>query len=90
MAKDAWTTGEVEAWLLNDESLYNWAMATVKRHPQRPVLLRRLFCEGCAQFVRERAMGELRVHDMRKVDWTEVVETMRDMAKEPEEKTSNG
>lgn len=85
MAKDAWTTGEVATWLLNDEPLYLWAMATVKRHPQRPGLLRRLFEENCTQFVRERSMGDLRVHDMRKVDWTEVVETMRDMAKEPEE-----
>lgn len=89
MAKDAWTTGEVEAWLLNDEPLYLWAMATVKRYPQRPGTLRRLFYEGCKQAARDRQLGDLRVKDMEKVDWTVVVETMRDMAKEPEGK-SNG
>lgn len=89
MAKDAWTTGEVEAWLMNDEPLYLWAMATVKRHPGRPGMLRRLFYEGCKQAARDRCLGELRVKDMDKVDWAEVVETMRDMAKGPEGE-SNG
>ncbi len=87
MAKDAWTTGEVEVWLLNDESLYEVCMRLASRaRLYGPSWLRARLRARCENWARDGALGELNVTAMRVVDWEVVVETMREAAKEPEEK----
>ena len=89
MTKDAWTTGEVETWLLNDEGLYTVCMRLASRaRLHEPSWLRARLRARCESWARDGALGDLNVTAMRVVDFEQVAETIRESYKE--EKTSNG